>query len=190
MKSTRPVSSDIPIEVLKAMGYAIVSRKYCQAARLDRPDWYEYMVKVHRYAAPRYKEQLQSQYRRVFSRDIIQVPSAYVGVLPNSDGFVDKRPEAVIGKDRVTEFATHNFEIINSIQPPENHFALNFSAEAASAEVVVQEIISTYGLAQTLHWCALAMEDIDSNQAHLLRAVADNVVRKHDVIHLGKARRS
>lgn len=56
---------------LIAWGYAIVSKRYCVAARIDRDDWYSVTTD-------------EDHYRRMHSRDLVVVPPAYLKKLPNS----------------------------------------------------------------------------------------------------------
>lgn len=66
------------------MGYAIVSRKFLFAARIDRPDWFEWMVKEKDYFGKIPRAVLADSYRRMFSRDVIKVSAYCLKVLPNS----------------------------------------------------------------------------------------------------------
>lgn len=79
-------------ETLKAKGYRYTSRKHKIAARIDRPDWREYMAER---AAPwdaqgegkRWVDGLGDRaadyYRRVYSKDKIETPILFKGI-PNS----------------------------------------------------------------------------------------------------------
>lgn len=64
-------------ERLIAQGYAIVSRKFRIAARIDRPDWED--------RQRRHREPVDADwYRRCVSRDTITVSAALARSLPNS----------------------------------------------------------------------------------------------------------
>ena len=60
-------------EQLIAEGYRRVSRKYGTVSRLDRPDWYEYLLKKYPnwQNMPRY--QVADYYLRVCSKDTIDL---------------------------------------------------------------------------------------------------------------------
>lgn len=61
------------IQELTKNGYRITSRAHGILSRIDREDWKEFMWRIN----PSYKdlseERLADQYRRVYSRDKIQV---------------------------------------------------------------------------------------------------------------------
>lgn len=73
-------------QALKA-GYCIVSRAGRQAARLDRPDWKAHMAAQHANGEQWVKnlgKAAADQYRRVYSKDWIHVPSSWIGKMSNS----------------------------------------------------------------------------------------------------------
>lgn len=66
------------------LGYCIISRRFLQAARIDRADWLEHMNSKN---AGKFRRGTlaASQYRRCHTQDRIAVPSLWIGQLPNSD---------------------------------------------------------------------------------------------------------
>lgn len=85
----------VDVETLLAQGYAITSRAYGIASRLDRPDWRERMAKEHApwdwqgegmsWVHALGDSGAANHYRRVYSTDKIEDRSL-VGQLPNSSG--------------------------------------------------------------------------------------------------------
>ena len=60
---------------LTRQGYRRVSNKFGMVARIDRPDWLEFMLEQ----SPHLIASLADQYRRVHSQDVLTVP----GVAPH-----------------------------------------------------------------------------------------------------------
>lgn len=72
-KQTLPASA----AEAKKVGYRIVSRAYCMASRIDRPDWIEHQR----------GNKCGDLYRRVYSRDVITVPPSWIKKLgPSHEG--------------------------------------------------------------------------------------------------------
>ena len=70
-------------EQLIAEGYRRVSRKYGTVSRLDRPDWYEYLLEKYPnwQNMPRY--QVADYYLRVCSKDTIDLGRYWGDKVPN-----------------------------------------------------------------------------------------------------------
>jgi hypothetical protein len=85
-----------PINQLELLskGYCRVSIKYGMAARIDRPDWKEHMARQH---SPWSEKEgmewvaalgrsAEDQYRRVYSKDVIELGNGRAKFLPTSHG--------------------------------------------------------------------------------------------------------
>lgn len=85
--ATGPEEQMTPQQAKRA-GYCIVSRrKPTWAARLDRKDWKEYMASTHpggMYWVKCLGKDAADHYRRCHSKDVIEVPIAWIKALPNS----------------------------------------------------------------------------------------------------------
>lgn len=89
---------------LTAQGYRVVSNRHAQVARIDRPDWVEFLAReLHRAPAdfyvpgdPNPSGGWCDYYRRVYSRDKLTVEHGVAALIPNSGhdpvGYVE--PEA------------------------------------------------------------------------------------------------
>jgi hypothetical protein len=72
-------------EEAKRVGYRIVSRAFCMASRIDRPDWIEHQR----------GNNSSDLYRRCYSKDVITVPVSWIKKLgPSHEG-----PDMFIPKD-------------------------------------------------------------------------------------------
>lgn len=58
---------------LRAFGYCRVSRKYRYASRIDRADWLQVLRKARLTIARLTLSGLADQYRRVYSKDVVEV---------------------------------------------------------------------------------------------------------------------
>lgn len=76
MAKTKPKPPATSAEA-KAVGYRIISRAFCMASRIDRPDWRE----VQR------GNDSSDLYRRAYSKDVITVPASWIKKLgPSHEG--------------------------------------------------------------------------------------------------------
>lgn len=82
------------IKSLLEQGYAIVSRRHRIAARIDRPDWKEYMAKQHcpwdekeglGWVKSLGYQAAADYYRRVYSKDTLQIDFKSLQRFPPSD---------------------------------------------------------------------------------------------------------
>lgn len=75
-------------EQAKAAGYAIISRKYYEAARLDTPEWKQRLAATHvdgmDWVDGLGDQRAADYYRRCRSGDVISVPRSWIRILPNS----------------------------------------------------------------------------------------------------------
>ena len=93
---------NLNLEQLKKSGYRVVSRRHCQASRIDRPDWREYMAKKHSLWDPKGQGMdwanspgMGDQYRRVYSKDVIILTPSMLKLLPGSGAGPDTYFELV-----------------------------------------------------------------------------------------------
>jgi hypothetical protein len=80
---------------LIARGYARISNRYRMVARLDRPDWLEYIAdQLNRTVKDLQKcNWVEDQYRRVYSKDKLELPSlAIYKRFPSSNDTLGYRP--------------------------------------------------------------------------------------------------
>lgn len=69
---------------LTEQGYRRVSNRYGHVARIDRPDWKEFMASKGYYTTPQNKGSIADQYRRCYSRDRLTVPVEVAAYVPSS----------------------------------------------------------------------------------------------------------
>lgn len=89
----------IDIQLLIAQGYRRISNKHGMLSRIDRYDWKEFLASEGYYIGPQHEGSMADQYRRVYSKDVVELDPEIAKEVPSSGhdaiGFVDKEPPTV-----------------------------------------------------------------------------------------------
>lgn len=78
----------IDVKALIADGYRRISNSYRHIARIDRPDWKDVLAKSMNTTADKLSTETswEDHYRRVHSKDVLEVPQHVYKRIPGSSG--------------------------------------------------------------------------------------------------------